>query len=86
MAQLFNVKRDVTELLYALPACHVVNTCSFNLQQVQAVEVLEGVLADAGDFVGIQQSADTIQNTHIVHQTTEQNSHVEHKTNTQLNI
>jgi hypothetical protein len=44
----------------------VVSTCSVNLQKVQAVEVSEGVLADAGDFIGIQQSEKTIHNTHIV--------------------
>ena len=49
------------------------------------MEVLEGVLADAGYFVGIQQSAKTIQNTHIVHQTTVQNTHIVHQTTVQLN-
>lgn len=33
------------------------------------MEVLEGVLTDAGDFVGIQQSAKTIQNSHVEHRT-----------------
>jgi hypothetical protein len=49
------------------------------------VEVLEGVLADAGYFVGIQQPAKTIQNTHIVQQTAVLNSRAEHQTNMQLN-
>lgn len=49
------------------------------------MEVLEGVLADAGDFVGIQQSAKTIQNTYIVHQTTVQNTDTVHQADMQLN-
>ena len=61
----------------------MVITCSFNLQQVQAVQVLEGVLADAGDFVGIQQSGKTIQNTQIVYHNTIQNTHIVHQTTIQ---
>ena len=48
------------------------------------MEVLEGVLADAGDFIGIQQSEKTIHNTHIVHQTAVQNTHVESQTSMEL--
>jgi len=76
---LLNVQRDVTlHTVHAarLSRCHVVITCSFNLQQVQAVQVLEGVLADAGDFVGIQQSGKTIQNTQIVYHNTIQNTQI----------
>jgi hypothetical protein len=39
----------------------------FNLQQVQAVEVPEGVLTDAGYSVGIQQSEKIVQNANVEH-------------------